>query len=175
MRYIKAMAGVMLAVGAAGCSWRRTPVPIISESGSTALLVGSWTGEYSSAQTGRSGSISFDLDSEKDTAYCDVVMTPKVGNFRVATETPEKQAIVQPAFPEPLKMRFIRVGDGRVSGTLEPYTDPDCQCTVTTTFEGTFYDPNKIEGSYITQGSATYKTTSGKWKVIRKKTVASSR
>jgi hypothetical protein len=169
MRYIRASIALTLIIAAAGCSWRRTPVPILDESGSTALLVGSWSGEYSSRETGRRGSISFDLESEKDTAYCDIVMTPKVQNVRVAAgQAPEFPVVTVPAPATPLKIRFIRLGENRVSGTLDPYTDPDCGCTVNTTFEGTFQGPGVIEGTYVTRG-AGHDAATGKWKVTRRK------
>ena len=79
---------VMLAVALSttACGWRRTPVPVISDSGSAALLVGAWAGGYNSTETGRSGSISFELASEKDTAWCDLTMIPAVQNLRILTE-----------------------------------------------------------------------------------------
>ena len=68
MRCIRAAMVVSVTVLTA-CAWKRTPVPVISDSGSTALLVGAWSGEYSSRDTGRSGSITFEMATEKDTAY----------------------------------------------------------------------------------------------------------
>jgi hypothetical protein len=151
------------------CGWRRTPVPVISDTGSVGLLVGSWTGEYTSGETGRSGSISFELASEKDTAYCDVTMIPAVQNLRISTEpAAQSPALRQAPLPQPLKVRFIRLGEGRISGTLEPYVDPDCSCTVSTTFEGSFSSGNRIEGTYVTTGRVSSRSTNGKWKVTRK-------
>jgi len=169
MRYTRAAIAIAFAAAAAGCTWRRTPVPLIAENGSTALLVGSWAGDYSSTETGRSGSISFELESEKDTAYCDVVMTPKVGNFRFSTEQrPDVPVVTPQALGEPLRIRFIRLGDGRITGTLEPYTDPECGCKVTTVFEGTLKGPDRIAGNYLTSGSDGYQSK-GKWTVVRQR------
>ena len=174
MRYAHALA-LTLAVGTAGCSWRRTPVPVFSETGSTALLVGDWSGEYNSKESGRSGSITFSMESEKDTAYCDVVMVPKVHNVRIMTqERPDVPAVKPEALVEPLRVRFIRLGDGRLSGTLDPYTDPECGCRVTTTFEGRFTDAKTIKGSYITRGSGLPRAYSGEWKVVRQTERAST-
>jgi len=150
------------------CSWRRTPVPIVSDAGSTALLVGSWSGDYFSPETGRRGSISFELESEKDTAYCDVTMAPFVGNARVGANIHSDVPVVtsQKTINEPLKIRFIRLGNQKISGTMEPYTDPDCGCIVTTTFIGSFATPNKIEGTYTTAGAGT-QLAKGQWSVKR--------
>ena len=166
MRYARRATVVTLMVLTA-CAWKRTPVPIISDNGSAALLVGTWSGEYSSAETGRSGSITFDMASEKDTAYCDVVMVPKVHTLQAATREQAGVQVVKPElFPQPLKVRFIRLGGSRVSGTLDPYLDPDCNCPVKTTFEGRITSVNTIEGTFVTSGTGV-QTSSGTWKVNR--------
>ena len=175
MKAIRGILTLTLALVTAGCGWRRTPVPIISDNGSTGLLVGTWAGEYSSTQTGRSGSISFDLASEKDTAYCDVVMIPAVRSLRIATNTGVEGPAVRPMpTAEPLKLRFIRLGEGRVTGTMEPYKDPDCGCLVTTTFEGKFTGANTIQGTYLTTSTGFHQETGGKWKVTRQNTTSTS-
>jgi len=175
MRHIRIAVIAALALPLAACGWRRTPVPVIAEAGSTALLVGAWSGDYRSKETGRSGSITFDMASEKDTAYCDVVMVPAASQtFQVVTrERPDVPTVRQPLLPEPLKIRFIRLGENRVTGTLDPYTDPECGCSVTTTFEGTFTDGNTIEGTYITRGAAPARSSKGVWKVTRKASTVS--
>lgn len=175
MKSIRGVLTLTLALVLAGCGWRRTPVPIISDTGSSGLLVGNWAGEYSSAQTGRSGSISFALASEKDTAYCDVVMVPSIQGLRIANNAGQEGPSVR-ALPtaEPLKLRFIRLGEGRVTGTLEPYKDPDCGCMVTTTFEGLFSGTNTIEGKYITTSSGFHQETGGRWKVTRQSITSTS-
>lgn len=169
MRYTR-VAALIVPVLLSACSWRRTPVPIASETGSTALLVGEWAGEYSSSQTGRSGSITFDLASEKDTAFCDVVMVPKIRSMQVVGDQ-SNRGIVRPQPPaEPLRIRFIRLGDNRISGTLDPYVDPDCMCRVTTTFEGRLTGPDTIGGSFSTRAAGSdYVATGGRWKVTRQK------
>ena len=175
MRHMRTAAIAAIAILAASCGWKRTAVPIIADTGSEALLVGQWSGEYGSRDTGRSGSITFDMASEKDTAYCDIVMVPKVNAFQ--TGGPERangSVIVPEALAQPLKIRFIRLGEGRVSGTLDPYIDPECNCRVTTTFQGKITTPNTIEGTYTTRG-AGIQTSSGTWKVNRQRTSASTR
>lgn len=165
---------VLLALPAvAACNWRKTPVTLIPETGSVALLVGVWSGEYSSPQTGRSGSITFDLASEKDTAFCDVVMIPKVQSMQNVSEGTDRAVVRPQPSNQPLKVRFIRLGDRRVSGILEPYFDPDCGCRVSTTFDGTVTSANTIEGTYTSRGgSIDNPQTGGRWKVTRQKTAA---
>jgi len=66
--------------------------------------------------------------------------------------------------PRPLTIRFVRIAAGRVSGAIAPYTDPDCQCMVSTTFDGTL-NGDRIEGTYRTTGSSLQ--TTGRWQVRR--------
>jgi hypothetical protein len=175
MRSVRSAFVLALALFSAGCGWRRTPVQVFSDTGSTGLLVGRWSGEYNSRETGRSGSISFELASEKDTAYCDVVMIPAVQNLKIAVESSNQAPVVrQPVTAEPLKVKFVRLGEGRITGTLEPYADPDCACTVSTTFTGRFTGANRIEGTYVTSGRASGKSTTGQWKVARQTVAAAT-
>jgi hypothetical protein len=173
MKKTNIVAALALLLSAAGCGWRRTPVPILSETGSTALLVGSWSGEYNSVETNRHGSISFDLASEKDTAFCDVTMMPAIGKVQMGrAEQTGTPPVADKMIPEPLTIRFIRLGDNRISGTLQPYTDPDCGCQVSTTFTGMVTGPNRIEGTYVTTGGD--RTTKGKWYVTRQASTAAT-
>ena len=169
------LAVFILPIAIVACSWKKTPVPIIPETGSVALLVGEWSGDYSSAQSGRSGTITFDLASEKDTAFCDVVMIPRLQPIQVAGERSGNAVIRPQRTADPLKLRFIRLGENRVSGTLDPYLDPDCECRVTTTFIGVFTAPDTIEGTFTTRGVATdYSQSGGRWRVTRQKSPVTS-
>lgn len=163
-----------LALVTAACGWRRAAVPVSSDTGSTALLVGSWSGEYNSKEAGRQGTISFDLASEKDTAYCDVVMIPKMAaNTITAEKGPAIESARLSATGQPLRIQFVRLGKGHVVGSLEPYRDPDCGCQVRTTFDGVFTGPNTIEGTFTTRGMGFFhQTSSGKWKVTRRTSAA---
>lgn len=169
MRYARGLSLLALALSASACGWRRTPVPIVSDSGSVALLVGKWSGDYSSKETGRTGSITFDLVSEKDTAFCDVVMTPRPTFGQVRMDGPRGVTPVSVMTPtEPLTVRFIRLGDRKVTGTLAPYIDPECGCKVSTIFEGKITDANTIEGTFVTRGAdLNSRQSGGTWKVKR--------
>lgn len=168
MRYIKIASAFAFAAFVAACSWRRTPVPVIAESGSIEALVGDWAGQYGSAETGRSGSITFQLASAKDTAYGDVVMVPRAGVPVAGKENMPMAVPVTQNPGQPLTIRFVRLNGGLVSGTLAPYSDPECGCRVITTFQGRFTDPNTIEGTYDTRGTGFgHQPAEGQWKVTR--------
>ena len=69
-----------------------------------------------------------------------------------------------------LKIHFLRKEGGTVNGALDAYHDPECDCTVTTNFQGTFTNPSTIEGDYTTvRGKPGTDIIRGKWKVTRTK------
>jgi hypothetical protein len=154
-----------------GCSWRQTPVPVAGDPQSIDRLVGNWAGEYSSLQTGRSGSITFELAEENNSAYGDIVMVAKPGPMQVgAAERQPGSVQIQRATMEPLKIRFVRADNGRITGTLDTYKDPDCGCNLITTFEGAFTSENKIEGTFHSRGTDFgHVPADGKWSVTRQK------
>ncbi len=160
-----------LAVSLVGCGWRQTPVPLAGDPQSVDMLIGSWAGDYSSQQTGRSGSITFELAADANSAYGDIVMIARPGVVQVpALERQPGVLQVQRAAMEPLKIRFVRAEGGRVTGTLDAYKDPDCGCSLITTFEGVFTSTDRIEGTYHSRGSDPgHAPADGKWSVTRQK------
>lgn len=159
-----------LSVALVGCAWRPTPVPLTADATSLDLLTGSWAGEYTSSQTGRSGSITFELTPQDNSAYGDIIMLARPRDIEPAPV--ERRAVVPIARPvmEPLKIRFVRAEGGRITGTLDPYKDPECGCTLRTTFDGTFTSNDRIEGTFHSQGDdIAHVPADGKWSVTRQK------
>ena len=115
----------VVAIGAdvllAGCASVPTPVPVVGPRAGLSGLVGDWSGEYSSPETGRSGSISFKLEAGKDTAFGSVVMVPRVQYDRVTGGTPvERPTIMAAATQKPtelLTIRFVRMEGNQIVGT----------------------------------------------------------
>ena len=68
---------VAVVLSAACASNPSPPVPVTGTRADVSTLVGEWTGEYRSAESGRSGSILFKLDAGTDTARGDVVMVSR--------------------------------------------------------------------------------------------------
>lgn len=172
MRTSRLFVAISTAALLAGCASRPTPVAVIGASSDLSALVGDWSGEYSSPETGRSGSIAFTLKSGKDTAFGSVVMVPKVQSEPVTPSATAERPIVRniatenPA--ELLTIRFVRMEGSQVIGTLDPYRDPDCGCQLTTTFRGRFTDARTIEGTFNSAGSGMgHLPSSGRWKVTR--------
>ena len=145
------------------CASLPDPVPVFGDIDDVSALVGEWSGEYDAGSTGRAGSIVFDLRGATETAHGDVMMIPRtsgrmpvVRGTRAPLEVPRSQLI---------SISSLRVAGGEISGTLAPYTDPDCNCTVRTTFAGTLHG-NTIDGTFVTRGAG--REQSGRWSVTKK-------
>src|SRR5213083_915249 len=66
----------VLSFALTACGASRSAVPVVGTATDVSSLAGEWAGDYSSAESGRSGSISFTLRSAGDSAFGDVVMIP---------------------------------------------------------------------------------------------------
>ena len=159
------LAGAVLAACAPA---PQTPVPLTGSPADVAALIGRWDGSYSSAATGRSGSISFTLAASGDTAYGDVIMIPRgfgrplqaSGHGTSPGDPPAARSTV-------LTIRFVRVAQGRVNGTLAPYADPETGGQLFTTFEG-HLQGEAIEGTFTTRSAEGTGAQAGQWKVTRR-------
>ena len=161
----------VLALGAVlqGCSAAvQSPVPVVAERSDMTALVGDWSGEYSSPESGRSGSIVFRLKSTSDTAYGDVVMLPRAAVTGTAGDESGSTPGQAATRSQVLTIRFVRVEGSHLIGRMDPYIDPVCGCRLTTVFTGDFKGDRTIEGTYQTTGSEiSHALTSGKWKVTK--------
>ncbi len=156
----------------AGCATTLPPVPIAGDPGGLEALAGKWEGEYSSAETGRSGSIVFELTTALDTARGEVVMIPRGWNgplrpagYQHGYEPWDQKQYGISRTPELLTIEFVRVEGERVRGTLSPYLDPECGCSLHTTFEGQL-DGDSIVGTFTSVHSLG-NVQSGRWSVKR--------
>jgi hypothetical protein len=151
---------------AAACTSTPDPVPVVAESSELATIAGEWRGYYDSPAVDRHGSIIFTLEAGRDTAYGDVTMVPSGWTEALSPyQDPAATARDAPR-PETLRIQFVRVEMGTVSGTMQPYRDPECGCAVYTTFSGTLKG-DVIEGTFVSRPGhgAPYK---GLWRVARK-------
>jgi len=163
------MIAAALAASTIACASTPPGIELTSSDFDLNPLVGVWRGAYGSAQTGRSGTIAFTLRAGESSASGNVVMIPKADSLLTPEEREAVENVSAPGRTV-LSIHFLRKEGGNLSGTLDPYRDPDCACTVTTTFQGSFRDANTIDGTYTTVPSvAGSSVTSGKWKVARVK------
>jgi hypothetical protein len=155
---VLALAGI--AALASGCAASRPPETEMSSSDfDLDPLVGEWHGEYNNPEAGRSGTIAFTLRAGESSASGKVVMIPGKADSLASAAAMARSVI---------NIKFMRKEGNKVTGTLDPYRDPQCDCTVATNFEGTFTDARTIEGTFTTVPSRTgSNVTGGKWKVTR--------
>src|SRR5436309_9554299 len=114
-------AALVVSTLVAACGGAQTPVPLIGPARDVAALAGAWAGDYSSAMSGRSGSISFTLRAQGDSAFGDVVMIPTglnrpLGPWPTQATDPQTRA-----HPVVLTINFVRVMHDTGSGRLAPY------------------------------------------------------
>src|SRR5687767_10561235 len=155
-----------LAVLASGCPATPAPAPAKGTASNVAARAGHWEGEYESEATGRTGTIVFDLKAGEDHAHGHVAIIPhgSTNAYRPAPR-PSGQGAGSPAMAELLTIRFVRAEGETVTGTLDPYWDPDCNCEVTTTFVGAIYG-DRIAGTFTSMRTAG--RVSGTWKAGRR-------
>jgi hypothetical protein len=158
---------VTLLTGA--CSSAISKAPVQGTASDVSQLVGEWQGDYNGGATGRRGLIAFRLRAGADTAEGDVIMQSRGLNDPAI---PDAAAVPWESLRtdrQPLSIRFVFVSAGQVSGVLDPYRDPDCGCTLTTTFRGTLRG-DVIEGTYHSEGeSISHIPQDGQWRVKRVK------
>lgn len=162
------MAWLLLAAGCHAAP-QQAPVPIQGNRGDIDALTGVWEGRYWAESGGRHGEIVFRLGAGADTARGQVEMTfsPSLWLYRPETSA---QAVPEPPGPcTTIDIAVVRVQGSRVRGTLAPYWDPDCDCHVTSVFEGDLLD-DRIEGVFTTHRSgAVNPELSGRWVVTRQR------
>jgi hypothetical protein len=132
----------------AGCG-AATQVPVKGKDTEVVRLAGSWEGTYVGADSGRSGTIRFDLTLGRYTAEGQVMMFSED-----ATEA------------QPLRIQFVEVEDRQISGTIAPFVDPRCECTVETRFLGSV-EGDLIDGTFISQLEGREEVQRGSWTVHR--------
>ena len=165
LRVNRALLVLPLVLGLAGCASVPSTTPISGNPAAIDQLAGEWEGVYTSEETGRSGSIAFVLRAGSDTARGDVVMMPR--HALDASGSSERYPRATGATAELLTIRFVFVSDGEVRGVLDPYRDPDCGCTLTTTFRG-MVQGDVIEGSFVSEGEGMHHLPArGRWRVVR--------
>ena len=148
---------------AAACTWRGIPVPV---AGDLSRLAGEWDGSYSSVETGRSGSIIFQLIAGTDSAYGDVLMSPMPPRGTGPSVMQPRTAPV-PLAPRALRISFVRSEGERVTGRLDVYPDPETEEPLLTKFEGRLHG-DEIRGSYSTLATRSGKVLTGEWSAKRK-------
>jgi hypothetical protein len=128
-------------------------------------LVGQWRGTFVSSQPGRTGTIAFTLRAGESAASGNVVLFQRPDSLLTREE---REMMVNVPERTVLQIHFLRKEGGSVNGALDPYHEAECDCTVTTNFQGSFTDPATIEGNYTTvRAKPGTDIIRGKWRVTR--------
>jgi hypothetical protein len=161
MRYLGAFA--LTSSLLAGCQAAVTPVPV---QGTIEQLVGEWSGQYASTETGRRGSILFHLEPGRDTATGDVLMTPDRGyNVPSAAERSPDEPWWKSS-TQLLQISFVRCDRDEVSGFMKPYVDPETGELTHTDFVG-YIVGDTLKGTYVAYVERIGRRTGGSWTVVR--------
>lgn len=157
---------VLLATGA--CASAPSPVRVIGNLESAGALAGNWAGSYEGTETRRHGSITFSLRAGDTTAFGDVLMIPVGYDHHDVWTEHERRGTTTHDHPAVLTISFVQVAGGRVSGMLDPYTDPECDCLVVTMFEGRLVNARTLEGTFMTRVPGTSIAYGGRWRAERR-------
>jgi hypothetical protein len=157
-----------LAMLAAGCAFNPPPVPVDARPADLERLTGRWAGRYERVNSGRAGSIEFNLVYGEDHAHGDVVMIP--GGSPHAYRSWREDGVARGPVDavQELTIRFVAVDDGEITGELDAYRDPDCDCRAYTRFRGRLRG-DVVEGTFVTHTTRAAGPVQGTWKVTRKR------
>jgi hypothetical protein len=161
----------ILIVGLLGLAQSCAPMPSVPLDATPAdleMLAGEWQGEYTSIALGRKGGIEFKLRAGTDEAFGDVLMQPATRNRPYPEDSTEYN--YRPpggTNTELLTIRFIRAEHGAVTGMLDPYWDPDRNCTAMTVFRG-HIGKGIVQGTFLTKFDCGAGDATGQWRVTKK-------
>ena len=164
MLHRRALAAAVLAAAlSASCASSNPAPPVPVEGSDVSALAGRWVGDYSSTETGRTGSIVFELRSGDKVARGDVLMKPKEDLQGSSTSADALKTM-----PQILTISFVSATGGTLRGTMDPYRDPSCDCMVQTTFVGRLAG-DSISGTFTTTPQNAGTISTGRWKITRQK------
>ena len=151
-----------------GCHSAQNPVKLYGDKVDLKLLEGEWKGDYSSKDTGRSGTIEFILTAEGGKAFGDVLMIPRGAREPYHPVGYREKIKIDPQFPKLLTINFVEAVGGMVKGELTPYWDPEMQRRMYTVFEGVLKE-DTIEGTFESRFEQSPIYFYGQWRVMREK------
>ena len=170
---------LFLATFALSCasSQPKSPAPAIGMTGEKRALqglVGRWEGTFTNPQNGRTGTIVFEIFSDKE-AHGDILMIPPGSSEPLRPAAPPSAEETLRTMPKVLEINFFQAAGGELTGTVGPFEDPDCRCPGQTSFRGAI-NGDSIEGTFSTEyldadfkPDAARPGTGGTWRVARTK------
>ena len=146
-----AFAPLLALLTLASCGGSSSSIPVRGPDEDVGLMAGHWEGTYVGVESGRHGTVLFDLTLGHHVAAGNVLM----------------QAEGQPQPGQALAVEFVHADHGQVQGKIRPYTDPVCQCTIDTEFLGELHG-DEISGTFTSKLSTNGNLQHGTWEVHRK-------
>ncbi len=144
---------IIAAMLSVSCGGSSSQIEVKGSESETLSLAGDWKGKFTNVDAGRTGTIRFSLALGRHTADGEVIMLPA---------GLDKE-------PRPLEVQFVEVDDsGSLTGKIEPYMDPQCQCQVKTEFLGRIQG-DTISGTFTTKEVESGREQHGRWSVDRQK------
>ena len=115
----------------------------------------------------RHGTIAFKLVAVEEQASGEVLMIPERTGWPYTMNRPMPQA---PPRTEPrtqlLTIRFVEASAGTLSGTMDPYWDPDRRCTAHASFAGAI-DGDALSGTVTSTCEDNVRVLNGRWRARR--------
>jgi hypothetical protein len=157
-----------ICLGGFACASNPAPVQVNASRADWEILSGRWRGSYSTTQPGRNGLIDFNLSAGEEQASGDVLMIAE--NQKVPYRRyPPGDSRLGPdnaQYSQLLTIRFVRAENGRISGTMAPYWDPERDCQATAVFLGDVKD-RTIEGTFTSLCDDGVRQLQGRWRVTK--------
>jgi hypothetical protein len=152
----------------AGCSMAMRQVPVTASHAQWQALAGEWHGTYRMDGYDRQGTIAFKLVAVEQQASGEVLMIPARTGWPYTANRPTSGDLPPSAEPrtELLTIRFVEVAGGVLSGTMDPYWDPDRKCTAHASFTGTV-EGDLASGTVTSVCENDVKTLRGEWRARR--------
>lgn len=152
----------------AGCSLAMRPVPVSASHIQWEALGGEWRGTYEMEAYDRHGTIAFKLVAIEERASGEVLMIPERTGWPYTQNRPVPGQPPDRAAPrtELLTIRFVEAADGTLSGTMDPYWDPDRRCTAHASFSGVI-DGDFVSGRVSSVCEDDVKVLRGRWRARR--------
>jgi hypothetical protein len=143
-------------------------VPVYASRADWETLAGHWRGSYTIASRDRRGLIDFTLSAGDEEASGDVLMIAEGTRLPYRPYPPgdPRLAPVDALYTQLLTIKFVRAEQGRVSGTIASYWDPDRSCQASAAFLGSA-QPHVIDGTFTSTCEDGIRQLRGTWRVTR--------
>ena len=154
----------LLVMGCGLTAQQPSAVHVQGHAGDIRRIAGTWRGEFHS-QTGRVGTIFFDLKATTQTARGSATFDRVVPTQACADMTkPQTTAAIR--VPVVLQFGALTTADGSIGGWFRPYRDPDLACWMDTWFEGNLRG-DTLSGSFFARRTDIDTVRMGTWWAAR--------